>query len=478
MTYREGLSAASIRWSFGTATAVASAVLLTLTSGSASAWTYKEAAQPYAGATINVLDEITPLQEAMKKVVAKFTAETGIKVNYELLSHPEVISKGQADMLSGRGSYDAVMLHSPQMGLLLSAKVLRPVNSYLANSKLTNPDLDPTDFIEPGASTLTKFQGNTYGFLTWNYNQVYWARGDLLSHPEEKAAFKAKYGYDLAPATTLEQVRDIAAFFTRAKGAKLAGEPLTSDFYGIVLEGIRGGTTFWSVWNNFIRNFGGDLFDAEGKPTFDRPENVAAVQFWADLWKFSPPGQAEYSLIDVPTVMGNGIAAQTIAWSDFVLGIDTPKASRLHGKFVYAGIPPKAGQTAQRQAETEPSLLTISMHSRAPEATYLFLQWMVDKTTQKDLISSLGGGVPVRNSSWSLPEIENSPNASLFKAMRESLKHGYAKPKAPKLYEIADIAGATLQEIGTGKITAQQGMKAAQEKVVRICQKCFLAAAN
>jgi multiple sugar transport system substrate-binding protein len=474
MRYRESVWTSSSRWGLG---AVVSAVLLTLTSGPASAWTYKEAAQPYAGATINVLDEITPLQEAMKKLVPKFTAETGIKVNYELLSHPEVISKGQADMLSGRGSYDAVMLHSPQMGLLLSAKVLRPLQSYLANSKLTSPDLDATDFIEPGASTLTKFQGNTYGFLTWNYNQVYWARGDLLGHPEEKAAFKAKYGYDLAPATTLEQVRDIAAFFTRAKGTKLAGETLTSDFYGIVLEGIRGGTTFWSVWNNFIRNFGGDLFDAEGKPTFDRPENVAAVQFWADLWKFSPPGQAEYSLIDVPTVMGNGIAAQTIAWSDFVLGIDTPKASKLHGKFVYAGIPPRAGQAAPRQVETEPSLLAVSMQSRAPEATYLFLQWMVDKTTQKELISSLGGGVPVRNSSWSLPEIKDSPNASLFKAMRDSLKYGYAKPKAPKLYEIADVAGATLQEIATGKITAEQGMKAAQEKVMRICQKCFLAAA-
>ena len=175
---------------------------------------------------------------------------------------------------------------------------------------------------------------------------------------------------------------------------------------------------------------------------------------------------------------GHAVGAAPARWSDFVLGTDTPKASRLHGKFVYAGIPPKAGQTAQRHAETEPSLLAISMHSRAPEPTYLFLQWMVDKTTQKDLISSLGGGVPVRNSSWSLPEIENSPNASLFKAMRESLKYGYAKPKAPKLYEIADVAGATLQEIATGKISAEQGMKAAQEKVVRICQKCFLGAAN
>jgi hypothetical protein len=28
----------------------------------------------------------------------------------------------------------------------------------------------------------------------------------------------------------------------------------------------------------------------------DRPENVAAIEFWADLWKFGPPGMAEASL--------------------------------------------------------------------------------------------------------------------------------------------------------------------------------------
>ena len=98
-------------------------------------------------------------------------------------------------------------------------------------------------------------------------------------------------------------------FFTRKKGEKLTGETLESDFYGVVLEGIKGGTTLWTVLNAFVKNFGGDIFDAEGRPTVNRPENVAGVKFWADLWKFSPPGQAEYSLIDVPTVMGNGIAA-------------------------------------------------------------------------------------------------------------------------------------------------------------------------
>jgi len=444
-------------------------------SASAQTWTYKDAAKPYAGKSIAVLDEITPLQETMKTLVPEFEKETGIKVDYQLLNHFEVISKGQADMLSGRGAYDAVMLHSPQMGLLLEAGVIRPIDDLLANKALADPALDRADFIEPAAGSLTKFRGKTYGFLDWNYNVVYWARGDLFSHPAEKAAFKKRYGYDLGPAKTLQQMRDIAEFFTRKKGEMLAGQALESDFYGIVLEGIKGGTTFWVVWDAFIKNFGGDIFDAEGKPTVSRPENVAAVKFWADLWKFSPPGQAEYSLIDVPTVMGNGIAAQTLAWSDFVLGIDQPGKSKYAGKFVYAGSPANAQSPKTRSAETEPSGIVISKHSKQPEATYLFLQWLVEKKTQQQFFEKSGGaGVPIRNSTWALPVVKQSRFAGLYAAMRDSLAHGTAKPKAPKIYEIMDVLVGLVQEVGLGKKTAEQALKEGQEKVVAICAKCTL----
>jgi multiple sugar transport system substrate-binding protein len=449
-------------------------LLAALGPAAAEAWSYKEAAKPYAGQSITVLDEITPLQETMKTLVPEFEKETGIKVDYQLLNHFEVISKGQADMLSGRGAYDGVMVHSPQMGLLLQADVLRPIDDLLANKTLSNPDLDLKDLIQPAWDSLAKFKGKTYGFLEWNYNVVYWARNDLLGHAEEKAAFKKKYGYDLGPAKTLQQMRDIAEFFTRKKGDKLAGQALESDFYGVVLEGIKGGTTFWTLWNAFIKNFGGDIFDADGKPTVDRPENVAAVKLWAELWKFAPPGQAEYSLIDVPTVMGNGIAAQTLAWSDFVLGIDQPGKSKYAGKFVYAGSPAHE-KSKVRSAETEPSMTVISKHSKRAEPTYLFLQWVADKTTQKRFFeASKGAGVPIRESTWAIPELKASRFAGLYTAMRETLRYGRAKPKAPKIFEIMDVMSGVVQEIALGKKTAEAGLKEAQEKVTAICTKCTL----
>jgi multiple sugar transport system substrate-binding protein len=180
-----------------------SAALSALAVSAASAWSYKEAAAPYAGTTIRVLDEITPLQEVLKTLVPEFSAETGINVEYELLNHFEVINKGQADMLSGRGYYDGVMLHGLQMGPMLAAEAIRPIDDLLADATLTNPDLDLADLIEPAFSTLARYDGKTYGFDNWNYNMVYWARQDLLDNPDEQAAFKVRYGYPLAAAQTM-----------------------------------------------------------------------------------------------------------------------------------------------------------------------------------------------------------------------------------------------------------------------------------
>ncbi|SMF37403.1 carbohydrate ABC transporter substrate-binding protein, CUT1 family [Tistlia consotensis] len=454
--------------------ALATGLLAGLAGPASAAWSYAEAAKPYKGTTIHVLDEITPLQETLAKLVPTFTEETGIKVEYELLNHFEVINKGQADMLSGRGYYDAIMLHGFQLGPMLDAGVLRPIDDLKANAALADPDFDEADLIEPAYKTTAFSGGKQYGFLNWNYNQIYWARGDLFGDPGEQAAFKAKYGYALAPATTFKQLRDIAEFFTRPAGATLAGKTLDSPFYGIVLEGIKGGSTFLSMWGNFIKSYGGDIVDADGHPTFDTPTNVEAIAAWAELWKFAPPGTAEYSLIDVPTVMGNGIAAQAIAWSDFVLGIDRPGASPYAGKFLYGAMPYKEGMEAKRSVEGEPSAIVISQASKNPEATFLFLQWLVEKQQQTKLLEAGQGGVPIRESSWSLPVMQDGPLAGMFKAMKSSLEVTTGKPKMPKFYELYDALTGISQEIGLGKLSPAEGAAKAQKAMLGICDPCLL----
>ena len=168
---------------------IAGAAAVLLTAGvatQAGAWSYKEAAEPYVGVEINILDEIQPLAYALSELKTEFEEETGIIVNLEILSHPEVIAKGQADMLSGQGHYDAVMLHDIQMGLLLEADVLRPIDDLIANEALRSPNFDPGDFSEPGYSEGVVHGGQTYGVLHWNYNHgLLGARGS--AEPSRRA---------------------------------------------------------------------------------------------------------------------------------------------------------------------------------------------------------------------------------------------------------------------------------------------------
>ena len=107
---------------------------------------------------------------------------------------------------------------------------------------------------------------------------------------------------------------------------------------------------------------------------------------WAELWKFAPPGIAEYSLVDVPTVMGNGIAAQTHRLVRLrARRRQARRSRRCAGKFVYAPVPAKAGSEAKRFAEAEPSVTVISAASKNPEPTFLFLEWLASKKQQDKL---------------------------------------------------------------------------------------------
>ena len=56
--------------------------------------------------------------------------------------------------------------------------------------------------------------GDVFGVPMEAFIKVYLYRKDLFEAADAKAAFRAQYGYGLAPATSFEQYRDNAEFFT------------------------------------------------------------------------------------------------------------------------------------------------------------------------------------------------------------------------------------------------------------------------
>jgi multiple sugar transport system substrate-binding protein len=144
-----------------------------------------------------------------------FEAETGIKVELEATSWDQMYSKAINDMQAGTGIYDFVYIEQDIIYSYLANNYLTNLTQLLAdNPDLASPDFDFAKF----TSFIDNFKdadGNVYGVPMEAFLKVYLYRKDLFSDPAIQEAFKAQYGYDLAPATTHQQYQDIADFFTQ-----------------------------------------------------------------------------------------------------------------------------------------------------------------------------------------------------------------------------------------------------------------------
>jgi multiple sugar transport system substrate-binding protein len=424
-----------------------------------------------------VLDEITDLQPTFAKVIPQFEKETGIKVNFELKAHPDVITVGESDLFSGSGTYDAIMLHGFQFANAITAQSIQYLDQYLNDPKLRDPSVDFSNFI-PINDTGTQFGNNRICFANWDYNEVWIGRKDLLENADEQAAFKTKYGYDLKAPETLQQMRDIAEFFTRKAGDKLAGKTLSQPFYGFIQDGNRQSTNWQDVWFNYMLQFGGDLFDANGTPTANRPENAAALEFWKSMFAFAPPGASEVSLVDLPTIVGQGSVASAIGFSDFFFSLDSPGGSVVAGKLTYAPIPANADSPDTRSAPVTVSCEVINNASEHKEATYLFLQWIVSQQAQDAYLTeslTKGGFDPVLKSSLQNPDFTGSPRAELNAAIAGSLSVGKTWAIITDFPKMLDPMLQRFQEVLLGQQTPQAALVALQQDLTDICpSNCLL----
>ena len=176
---------------------------------------WSDAAKPYQGVTIRGVSESTPPSNYVKDVLApEFTKATGINVEFEATSWDQMYDKAIKDMEANTGIYDFVYIEQDIVYSYLARDFLVDLTKSLAD----NPDLKaPTFNFDEFTSFIDYFKnddGDVFGVPMEAFVKVYLYRKDLFGDPEVKDAFKAKYGYDLAPATTHQQYQDIADFFT------------------------------------------------------------------------------------------------------------------------------------------------------------------------------------------------------------------------------------------------------------------------
>jgi len=374
---------------------------LTLAAGTAMAQSAAdravEAAKKYSGTTLNVLYEagLQPLDP--KNFTGPLWEKlTGIKINVIESPIDQLFTKTMQAHKAGSGSYDVLNVLPNQMPDLALAGALEPLDKYVDKYGYR----DELQKIAPVyRDNQMKVEGVIYGLpddgdvLIMYYNRA------IFGDAKNKAGFKAKHGYDLAPPKTWKEFAEIGQYLT---------DTLAPKVYGAGLFRQPGLAQF--MFQERFRVAGGKFFNADTmKATINSEAGISVFKGMIEDNKYMPPGVEQWGFIEPFSAFLAGDIAMTISWppvgrwaAGYGKGTEALNwipETKIADKVGYA-LPP--GGTPQLAAGFS---FGVSSGSKNKEAAYLFSQWMnSEEISLKRVQLPFALRDPFRTSHYSNPE--------------------------------------------------------------------------
>ncbi|MGD2012952.1 MAG: sugar ABC transporter substrate-binding protein [Desulfobacterales bacterium] len=391
--------------------------------------------------SIRLLMESVPDTRYIQELLPQFKAETGIDVEMEVISYIDMHSKLVPQLVSPKGSYDAIVVDFYWVGEFTKAGWLMPLDD------LVKRDNFDTGIYVPKLMELVGRVDNTLYMLPfYNYSMAIIYRKDLIEDPKEQAAFKAKYGMDLKIPTAWDEYWKQVEFFSRDtdKDGK-------TDMFGTVIQGQRGDCISMQ-WSNYLYAQGGQYNDSNWNPTLNSDAGVAALTAYREaLQKFSPPGSESYCFDEGFNVLAQGKAFSLQTFNIMFAGFEDPESSKVVGKVAITPNPGGGLNGAWGWA--------IPKSSPNKEAAWKFLKWVESYEIAKK--RALLGGAPTQTKIFVDPEVVAA--RSYYPILGEILAGAQQFPVFTYTTQLVEEMGRELNLAATGEKDVKDALDASAE---------------
>ncbi len=376
------------------------------------------------------LDVARPLTERFN------ASQSEVRVNIDAIPWTSIFEKMMIEFSTGRPSHDVLMHSMSMFPTLVRAGYLEPLDAYFGNRALVDKAaFDLGDFPE---SLTPKERGRLYHLPYMTGPQILFYREDLL-----RAAGLS------VPATTDEFLAAVRRLHAPGRGV-----------YGTVIHGIRsgaGGNTYH--FYPFLFSLGGNIIDSQGKTAIDSPEAVRALEYWLELYKYSPPDSINFGAGAASEEMMAGNVALMITYADHYARFLDPKRSKIVSSIRWAPFP--RGPVGRGIAVAHVWSVSISRYSQRKEAAFKYIAYLLSKQSMPEYVKA--GGVPPRLSVLTAPD---APQA--FKLSAEGLKTARGVPLDHLYISMEEILSVELSKALAGEKSAAQALKDAASEIRRI----------
>ncbi|RLE31237.1 hypothetical protein DRJ27_02125 [Candidatus Acetothermia bacterium] len=437
--------------------------------------------KPFEGVTITVAvhsgHHATPWYMEAKNIKDLL----GITLNVVEISPEEMYSRELLELSARTGAFDIVQYNSAWIGDF--EPYLVPLDDFIIK---TGDDFAFGDYLPGFRDFHNMWGGKIYSVTLDGDTFLLYYRKDLFENPEERAAFKAKYGYELPdPPKTWDQVVDLAEFFTRKKGEKLAGSVLTKDFYGYADQAKRGRVYYWYLFRYIPFSAPNPhYFDPETmEPLINSPAAVAALENMKKLLEYSPPGVLGWEWDELfNAAMKDGRVAMWIHWPDegrrfselAPLPVENPPTPKL-------GIAPtpgvvKDGTYYQYTLVDSAWVASICADSKNKDAAWAVLNYMfgAGAVSLKWVMSPESGWDPNRYSHVNSPLWRAKvPGIDKFLDTEvQAMQNGFPCLKIPGAFEYMDKLDLYISKYLAGEIkTAKEALDKVAEEWKKITKR-------
>ncbi len=360
--------------------------------------------------------------------------ETEFGVDLEILgfSFEDLYTKLKTEFVAGTGAFDIVVFYPKHLGDFVANGYLIPLTPYINSG----PGADMDDIV-PAFRDLYGKVGDDYYALPYDGDVLaLFYRTDLFENEEESQAFEAKYGYPLAPPETWQQYLDIAQFFTRKAGDKLAGETLTEDFYGTATYGQKDFQYAWYL--NYAASMGFTYFDENMKPLINSPAAVKALEMYKQEFQYAPPETITYGFDELQAIFLQGRVAMEIQWTDPGRVGQNPEISKIAGKIGTALVPGTEvnGTVVHRPVMAGGRVIGVTKWAKDPAKAYQVARYMSDEASLGYVSSPQTGQDPFRYSHYEhVGAFEMFPTpeqaANYLNGIRANLENGFPEMSIP-----------------------------------------------